>query len=74
MKTQFLVLIVALVFTQIFSEAEAAGFWGKLWEGVKSVGKSLLGKRGLRNVDQFDDLYEPDLSPADLKFLQELLR
>uniref|UniRef100_A0A1V1WC01 Putative NDBP n=1 Tax=Superstitionia donensis TaxID=311983 RepID=A0A1V1WC01_9SCOR len=73
MKSQLVVLIVALVFMQMFSESEA-GFWGNVWEGIKSVGKNLLGKRGLRNMDQFDDLYEPDLSPADLKFLQELLR
>uniref|UniRef100_A0A1V1WBL3 Putative NDBP n=1 Tax=Superstitionia donensis TaxID=311983 RepID=A0A1V1WBL3_9SCOR len=73
MKTQFVILIVALVFMQMFSESEA-GFWGDVWSGIKTVGKNLLGKRGLKKLDQYDDMYEPDLDAADLEFLKELLR
>uniref|UniRef100_A0A1V1WC73 Putative NDBP n=1 Tax=Superstitionia donensis TaxID=311983 RepID=A0A1V1WC73_9SCOR len=74
MKTQLVFLIVALVLVQMFSGSDAEGFWGKLWSGVKSAASSILGKRGLKNIDQYDDFYEPDLSAADLKLLQELFR
>uniref|UniRef100_P0DRH3 Antimicrobial peptide VpCT1 n=1 Tax=Mesomexovis punctatus TaxID=1532993 RepID=NDBT1_MESPU len=70
MKNQFAVLLVALVLLQLFSQSEA------FWSTLLSIGKSLLGKRGLRNFDleQMDDTYEPELSEADLRYLQDLLR
>uniref|UniRef100_P0DRH4 Antimicrobial peptide VpCT2 n=1 Tax=Mesomexovis punctatus TaxID=1532993 RepID=NDBT2_MESPU len=71
MKTQLVVLIVALVFMQLFAQSEA--FWSTIWNAAKS----LIGKRGLRNLDdldQFDDSFEPELSEADLKYLEDLLR
>uniref|UniRef100_A0A1V1WBL7 Putative NDBP n=1 Tax=Superstitionia donensis TaxID=311983 RepID=A0A1V1WBL7_9SCOR len=72
MKTQFVILIVALVLMQMFAESEA--IFGAIWNGIKS----LFGKRGLRDLDlddnMFDDMYEPELSAADLKMLQDLFR
>uniref|UniRef100_A0A224XGS5 Putative Non Disulfide Bridge Peptide n=1 Tax=Megacormus gertschi TaxID=1843536 RepID=A0A224XGS5_9SCOR len=69
MKTQFVILIVAMVLVQMFSQSDAT-FWEGLWNGIKSV----VGKRGLKNLD-FDDLSEPEMSDADLnRFLRELMR
>nr|I0DEB3.1 RecName: Full=Amphipathic peptide VmCT1; Short=CT1; AltName: Full=Non-disulfide-bridged peptide 4.13; Short=NDBP-4.13; AltName: Full=Non-disulfide-bridged peptide 5.13; Short=NDBP-5.13; Flags: Precursor [Vaejovis smithi]AFH87944.1 CT1 precursor [Vaejovis mexicanus] len=68
MKTQFVILIVAVVLLQLISHSEA--FLGALW----NVAKSVFGKRGLRNFDDLDDTFEPEMSEADLKYLQDLLR
>nr|P0DJO4.1 RecName: Full=Amphipathic peptide CT2; Short=StCT2; AltName: Full=Non-disulfide-bridged peptide 4.15; Short=NDBP-4.15; AltName: Full=Non-disulfide-bridged peptide 5.17; Short=NDBP-5.17; Flags: Precursor [Scorpiops tibetanus] len=67
MKTQFAVLIISMILMQMLVQTEA-GFWGKLWEGVKSA----IGKRSLRNQDQFDNMFDSDLSDADLKLLDDL--
>nr|AOF40228.1 venom peptide HtAMP3 [Hadogenes troglodytes] len=68
MKTQFVVLLVALVLLQMFAQSEA--IWGALLSGVAD----LLGKRGLKNLDDFDDIFDDDLSSADLEFLKQLMR
>uniref|UniRef100_T1DPA6 CYLIP-Uro-3 n=1 Tax=Urodacus manicatus TaxID=1330407 RepID=T1DPA6_UROMN len=65
MKTQLAFLAIAVILMQMFAQTEG-GFWGKLWEGVKSA----IGKRGLRNLDQVDDLFDSDLSDADAKLLK----
>nr|API81364.1 venom toxin [Hemiscorpius lepturus] len=67
MKTQFAILVITVILMQTFVQTEA-GFLGNLWEGVKSI----FGKRGLRNLDQLDDLYDFDLSDADVKLLKEM--
>nr|UGN74581.1 La52 [Liocheles australasiae] len=70
MKAQIVLLVITVVLMQMFAQSEA-GFWGKLWEGVKSA----IGKRGLRNLDQFDDeLFDSDLSDADAKLLKEIFK
>uniref|UniRef100_P0DRH6 Antimicrobial peptide VpCT4 n=1 Tax=Mesomexovis punctatus TaxID=1532993 RepID=NDBT4_MESPU len=71
MKTQFVILIVAIVILQLISQSEA--LWGALL-GLGSTLLSKLGKRGVQNMDQFDDIFEPELSEADLRYLQDLLR
>uniref|UniRef100_A0A1W7RB07 Antimicrobial peptide n=1 Tax=Hadrurus spadix TaxID=141984 RepID=A0A1W7RB07_9SCOR len=71
MKTQFIVLMVAIVFLQFLSQSEA--FLGEMINGLVK----LIGKRDLRNLDfnQFDDMFDqPEISAADMKFLQDLLR
>nr|L0GCV8.1 RecName: Full=Antimicrobial peptide UyCT1; Short=CT1; AltName: Full=Non-disulfide-bridged peptide 4.16; Short=NDBP-4.16; AltName: Full=Non-disulfide-bridged peptide 5.18; Short=NDBP-5.18; Contains: RecName: Full=Antimicrobial peptide UyCT2; AltName: Full=Non-disulfide-bridged peptide 5.19; Short=NDBP-5.19; Flags: Precursor [Urodacus yaschenkoi]AGA82754.1 antimicrobial peptide CT1-NDBP-5.17 precursor [Urodacus yaschenkoi] len=60
MKTQLAFLAITVILMQLFAQTEA-GFWGKLWEGVKNA----IGKRGLRNVDQIADLFDSGLSDAD---------
>uniref|UniRef100_A0A1W7RB19 Antimicrobial peptide n=1 Tax=Hadrurus spadix TaxID=141984 RepID=A0A1W7RB19_9SCOR len=70
MKTQFIVLMVAIVFLQLLSQSEAI-------LGLVSTLLNLFGKRDLRNLDfdQFDDMFDqPEISAADMKFLQDLLR
>uniref|UniRef100_A0A1W7RB20 Antimicrobial peptide n=1 Tax=Hadrurus spadix TaxID=141984 RepID=A0A1W7RB20_9SCOR len=70
MKTQFVVLMVAIVFLQLLSQSEAI-------VGLVSTLMKLFGKRDLRNLDfdQFDDMFDqPEISAADMKFLQDLLR
>nr|API81367.1 venom toxin [Hemiscorpius lepturus] len=71
MKTQFAILVITVILMQTFVQTEA-GFFGNLWEGIKGAAKSLLGKRGLRNLDQLDDLNDFDLSDADVKLLKEM--
>uniref|UniRef100_A0A1V1WBL6 Putative NDBP n=1 Tax=Superstitionia donensis TaxID=311983 RepID=A0A1V1WBL6_9SCOR len=76
MKTQLVILAVALVYMQVFTESDAY-FWTYTFPKhlfTRTPSPSLLGKSKLRNWDQFNDLYESDLSSADLKFLQKLLR
>uniref|UniRef100_A0A224X3H3 Putative Non Disulfide Bridge Peptide n=1 Tax=Megacormus gertschi TaxID=1843536 RepID=A0A224X3H3_9SCOR len=47
-----------------------ADIWGSIWNGVKSV----LGKRGLKKLDQLDDGFDSDLSDADLKLLKQMFK
>nr|P0C8W1.1 RecName: Full=Non-disulfide-bridged peptide 5.5; Short=NDBP-5.5; Flags: Precursor [Hadrurus gertschi] len=71
MKTQFIVLIVAIVFLQLLSQSEA------IFSAIAGLLSNLLGKRDLRHLDldQFDDMFDqPEISAADMKFLQDLLR
>nr|I0DEB4.1 RecName: Full=Amphipathic peptide CT2; Short=VmCT2; AltName: Full=Non-disulfide-bridged peptide 4.14; Short=NDBP-4.14; AltName: Full=Non-disulfide-bridged peptide 5.14; Short=NDBP-5.14; Flags: Precursor [Vaejovis smithi]AFH87945.1 CT2 precursor [Vaejovis mexicanus] len=69
MKTQFVILIVAVVLLQLIANSEA--FLSTLWNAAKSI----FGKRGLRNLDNLDDdIFEPEMSEADLRYLQDLLR
>uniref|UniRef100_A0A1W7RB05 Antimicrobial peptide n=1 Tax=Hadrurus spadix TaxID=141984 RepID=A0A1W7RB05_9SCOR len=71
MKTQFVVLLVAIVFLQLLSQSEA------MIGAMIGALANLLGKRDLRNLDldQFDDMFDqPEISAADMKFLQDLLR
>nr|API81362.1 venom toxin [Hemiscorpius lepturus] len=56
---------------QILDQTEA-GFWGKVWDTVKNVASKVIGKQGLRNLDQLDDLYDSDLS--DVKLLEEFFK
>nr|P0C8W2.1 RecName: Full=Non-disulfide-bridged peptide 5.6; Short=NDBP-5.6; Flags: Precursor [Hadrurus gertschi] len=68
MKTQVIIFIMAVVFLQLLSQSEAFIF---------DLLKKLVGKRELRNIDldQFDDMFdEPEISAADMRFLQELLK
>uniref|UniRef100_T1E7M2 CYLIP-Cer-3 n=1 Tax=Cercophonius squama TaxID=1330404 RepID=T1E7M2_9SCOR len=68
MKTQFIILVLAVVLLQMFSQTDA--FLSGIWNAVKGI----LGKRGVRNLDQFDDIFEPDMSDADMRVLQQLYR
>uniref|UniRef100_A0A1W7RAZ2 Antimicrobial peptide n=1 Tax=Hadrurus spadix TaxID=141984 RepID=A0A1W7RAZ2_9SCOR len=71
MKTQFVVLMVAIVFLQLLSQSEA------FITGLLNTLSNMFGKRDLRNLDldQFDDMFDqPEISAADMKFLQDLLR
>nr|P0DJO3.1 RecName: Full=Amphipathic peptide CT1; Short=StCT1; AltName: Full=Non-disulfide-bridged peptide 4.8; Short=NDBP-4.8; AltName: Full=Non-disulfide-bridged peptide 5.16; Short=NDBP-5.16; Flags: Precursor [Scorpiops tibetanus] len=74
MKTQIVILFISMIMLQMFVQIEG-GFWGSLWEGVKSV----VGKRGLRNLDDLDDLdldhlFDSDVSDADLRLLKQMFR
>nr|API81365.1 venom toxin [Hemiscorpius lepturus] len=73
MKTQFAILVITLILMQTIVQTEA-GFFGKLWEGIKGAVSNAIGKRGLRDVDQLDDLYDFDLSDADVKLLREFFK
>uniref|UniRef100_T1DEI3 CYLIP-Cer-1 n=1 Tax=Cercophonius squama TaxID=1330404 RepID=T1DEI3_9SCOR len=68
MKTQFIILVLAVVFLQMFSQTDA--FLSTVWNAVKGI----FGKRGVRNLDQFDHLFEPDMSDADMRYLKQLFR
>nr|AOF40227.1 venom peptide HtAMP2 [Hadogenes troglodytes] len=68
MRTQLAVLLVALVLLRMIAQSEA--LWGEIWNTVKG----LIGKRGLRNLDDLDDVFDDDLSAADLEFLKQLMR
>uniref|UniRef100_T1E6X5 CYLIP-Uro-1 n=1 Tax=Urodacus manicatus TaxID=1330407 RepID=T1E6X5_UROMN len=68
MKAQFVILVVALILFQMFSQSDA--FLEGLWNGIKSV----FGKRGLKNLDNLDELFDGEISDADIKFLRELMR
>uniref|UniRef100_T1DMR8 CYLIP-Uro-4 n=1 Tax=Urodacus manicatus TaxID=1330407 RepID=T1DMR8_UROMN len=68
MKNQFVLLLLAIVFLQLISQSDA--FFSALLSGIKS----LFGKRGLENMDKFDELFDGKLSDADLDFLRELTR
>nr|Q8MMJ7.1 RecName: Full=Cytotoxic linear peptide IsCT; AltName: Full=Non-disulfide-bridged peptide 4.1; Short=NDBP-4.1; AltName: Full=Non-disulfide-bridged peptide 5.2; Short=NDBP-5.2; Contains: RecName: Full=Cytotoxic linear peptide IsCTf; Flags: Precursor [Opisthacanthus madagascariensis]AAM76913.1 cytotoxic linear peptide IsCT1 precursor [Opisthacanthus madagascariensis] len=68
MKTQFAILLVALVLFQMFAQSDA--ILGKIWEGIKS----LFGKRGLSDLDGLDELFDGEISKADRDFLRELMR
>uniref|UniRef100_C5J887 Amphipathic peptide OcyC2 n=1 Tax=Opisthacanthus cayaporum TaxID=573324 RepID=NDB4T_OPICY len=69
MKTQFAILMIAVVLMQMLVQTEG-GILGKIWEGVKS----LIGKRGLKKLDQLDDTFDSDLSDADVKLLREMFK
>nr|AOF40239.1 venom peptide HtAMP14 [Hadogenes troglodytes] len=72
MKTQVVILLISMIMMQVLVPTEG-GFWGSLWEGVKSV----IGKRGLRNLedlDDSDDLFDSDVSDADLRLLKQMFR
>nr|L0GAZ8.1 RecName: Full=Antimicrobial peptide UyCT5; Short=CT5; AltName: Full=Non-disulfide-bridged peptide 4.18; Short=NDBP-4.18; AltName: Full=Non-disulfide-bridged peptide 5.20; Short=NDBP-5.20; Flags: Precursor [Urodacus yaschenkoi]AGA82756.1 antimicrobial peptide CT5-NDBP-5.16 precursor [Urodacus yaschenkoi] len=68
MKNQFAILLLAVVFLQLISQSDA--IWSAIWSGIKG----LLGKRGLKNADRLDELFDGDISDADLDFLRELMR
>nr|L0GCI6.1 RecName: Full=Antimicrobial peptide UyCT3; Short=CT3; AltName: Full=Non-disulfide-bridged peptide 4.17; Short=NDBP-4.17; AltName: Full=Non-disulfide-bridged peptide 5.15; Short=NDBP-5.15; Flags: Precursor [Urodacus yaschenkoi]AGA82755.1 antimicrobial peptide CT3-NDBP-5.15 precursor [Urodacus yaschenkoi] len=68
MKNQFVLLLLAIVFLQMIFQSDA--ILSAIWSGIKS----LFGKRGLENMDKFDELFDGDLSEADLDFLKELMR
>nr|H2CYR5.1 RecName: Full=Cytotoxic linear peptide; Flags: Precursor [Pandinus cavimanus]AEX09223.1 cytotoxic linear peptide precursor [Pandinus cavimanus] len=67
MKTQFAILLIALVLFQMFSQSEA--FLGGLWKAMSN----LLGKRGLNELDDLDELFDGEISQADIDFLKELM-
>nr|AOF40242.1 venom peptide HtAMP17 [Hadogenes troglodytes] len=69
MKAQFAVLIISMMLLQLIVQTES-GFLGNLWEGIKSA----LGKRGLRNSDDFQDFLDFDISDADLRMLRNMFR
>uniref|UniRef100_P0DRH5 Antimicrobial peptide VpCT3 n=1 Tax=Mesomexovis punctatus TaxID=1532993 RepID=NDBT3_MESPU len=68
MKTQIVILIVAVLVLQLVSQSDAF-----LQGIIDTVGK-WLGKRGLKNLDQYNDLFDGEISDADIKFLQDLMR
>uniref|UniRef100_T1DEJ9 CYLIP-Uro-5 n=1 Tax=Urodacus manicatus TaxID=1330407 RepID=T1DEJ9_UROMN len=68
MKNQFVLLFLTIVFLQMISQSDA--IFKAIWSGIKS----LFGKRGLENMDKFDELFDGDFSEADLDFLRELTR
>nr|Q8MTX2.1 RecName: Full=Cytotoxic linear peptide IsCT2; AltName: Full=Non-disulfide-bridged peptide 4.2; Short=NDBP-4.2; AltName: Full=Non-disulfide-bridged peptide 5.3; Short=NDBP-5.3; Contains: RecName: Full=Cytotoxic linear peptide IsCT2f; Flags: Precursor [Opisthacanthus madagascariensis]AAL12486.1 anti-microbial linear peptide IsCT2 precursor [Opisthacanthus madagascariensis] len=71
MKTQFAILLVALVLFQMFAQSEA--IFGAIWNGIKS----LFGRRALNNdldLDGLDELFDGEISQADVDFLKELMR
>uniref|UniRef100_A0A224XGG9 Putative Non Disulfide Bridge Peptide n=1 Tax=Megacormus gertschi TaxID=1843536 RepID=A0A224XGG9_9SCOR len=67
MKSQFAILVITVILMQMLVQTEA-DIWGSIWNGVKSV----LGKRGLKKLDQLDDGFDSDLSDADLKYLEDM--
>nr|R4JNJ5.1 RecName: Full=Pantinin-1; AltName: Full=Non-disulfide-bridged peptide 4.20; Short=NDBP-4.20; AltName: Full=Non-disulfide-bridged peptide 5.21; Short=NDBP-5.21; Flags: Precursor [Pandinus imperator]AGK88380.1 pantinin 1 [Pandinus imperator] len=69
MKTQFVILMITVILMQMLVQTEG-GILGKLWEGFKSI----VGKRGLNDRDQLDDLFDSDLSDADIKLLKEMFK
>uniref|UniRef100_A0A224X8J5 Putative Non Disulfide Bridge Peptide n=1 Tax=Megacormus gertschi TaxID=1843536 RepID=A0A224X8J5_9SCOR len=69
MKSQFAILVITVILMQMLVHTEA-NIWGTIWSGVKSI----FGKRGLRNLDQLDDVFDSDLSDADLKLLKQMFK
>nr|AOF40233.1 venom peptide HtAMP8 [Hadogenes troglodytes] len=70
MKSQFVILVISVILMQMLVQTEG-GILGNIWEGVKS----LFGKRGLRNLDQLDDLFDDsDLSDADLRLMRQMFK
>nr|R4JJN6.1 RecName: Full=Pantinin-3; AltName: Full=Non-disulfide-bridged peptide 4.22; Short=NDBP-4.22; AltName: Full=Non-disulfide-bridged peptide 5.23; Short=NDBP-5.23; Flags: Precursor [Pandinus imperator]AGK88382.1 pantinin 3 [Pandinus imperator] len=67
MKTQFAILLIALVLFQLLSQSDA--FLSTIWNGIKS----LLGRRGLNELDNLDELFDGEISQADIDFLKELM-
>nr|AOF40243.1 venom peptide HtAMP18 [Hadogenes troglodytes] len=69
MKAQFAILVISMMLLQLIVQTES-GFLGNLWEGIKTA----LGKRGLRNLDDFQDFLDSDTSDADLRMLRDMFR
>nr|AOF40238.1 venom peptide HtAMP13 [Hadogenes troglodytes] len=69
MKAQFAILVISMMLLQLIVQTES-GFLGNLWEGIKTA----LGKRGLRNLDDFQDFLDSDTSDADLRTLGDMFR
>nr|P0DME6.1 RecName: Full=Peptide Hp1036; Flags: Precursor [Heterometrus petersii] len=67
MKTQFAILLITLVLFQMFSQSDA--ILGKIWEGIKSI----FGKRGLNDLSDLDELFDGEISEADVDFLREIM-
>nr|I0DEB5.1 RecName: Full=Amphipathic peptide CT1; Short=VsCT1; AltName: Full=Non-disulfide-bridged peptide 5.11; Short=NDBP-5.11; Flags: Precursor [Mesomexovis subcristatus]AFH87946.1 CT1 precursor [Mesomexovis subcristatus] len=68
MKTQIVILIVAVLFLQLVSQSDA------FLKGIIDTVSNWLGKRGLKNLDQYNDLFDGEISDADIKFLKDLMR
>nr|I0DEB6.1 RecName: Full=Amphipathic peptide CT2; Short=VsCT2; AltName: Full=Non-disulfide-bridged peptide 5.12; Short=NDBP-5.12; Flags: Precursor [Mesomexovis subcristatus]AFH87947.1 CT2 precursor [Mesomexovis subcristatus] len=68
MKTQIVILIVAVLFLQLVSQSDA------FLKGIIDTVSKLFGKRGLKNLDQYNDLFDGEISDADIKYLQDLMR
>nr|R4JQZ0.1 RecName: Full=Pantinin-2; AltName: Full=Non-disulfide-bridged peptide 4.21; Short=NDBP-4.21; AltName: Full=Non-disulfide-bridged peptide 5.22; Short=NDBP-5.22; Flags: Precursor [Pandinus imperator]AGK88381.1 pantinin 2 [Pandinus imperator] len=68
MKAQFAILLITLVLFQMFSQSEA--IFGAIWKGISS----LLGKRGLNNLNDFDELFDGEITKADLDFMREIMK
>nr|AOF40230.1 venom peptide HtAMP5 [Hadogenes troglodytes] len=69
MKAQFAILVISMMLLQLIVQTES-GFLGNLWEGIKTA----FGKRGLRNLDDSQDLLDSDTSDADLRMLRDMFR
>uniref|UniRef100_C5J886 Amphipathic peptide OcyC1 n=1 Tax=Opisthacanthus cayaporum TaxID=573324 RepID=NDB4S_OPICY len=68
MKAQLCILLIALVLFQTFSQSDA--ILSAIWSGIKS----LFGRRGLNDLDDLDELFDGEISQADVDFLNELMR
>nr|P0DJ03.1 RecName: Full=Peptide Hp1035; AltName: Full=Non-disulfide-bridged peptide 5.10; Short=NDBP-5.10; Flags: Precursor [Heterometrus petersii] len=70
MKTQFVILLVALVLFQMFAQSEA------IFSAIGGFLKSIFGKRGLQDLDMddLDQLFDGEISQADINFLNQLMR
>nr|P0DME8.1 RecName: Full=Peptide Hp1239; Flags: Precursor [Heterometrus petersii] len=67
MKTQFTVLLITLVLFQMLSQSEA--ILSYLWNGIKSI----FGKRGLSDLSDLDELFDGEITKADLDLLREIM-
>nr|A0A0C4G4L1.1 RecName: Full=Spiniferin; Flags: Precursor [Heterometrus spinifer]AGK88597.1 spiniferin [Heterometrus spinifer]AGK88598.1 spiniferin [Heterometrus spinifer] len=67
MKTQLAILLITLVLFQMFSQSDA--ILGEIWKGIKDI----LGKRGLNDLSDLDELFDGEISKADLDFLREIM-
>nr|API81326.1 toxin protein [Hemiscorpius lepturus] len=66
MKTQLAILLISLFLFQMFSQSDA--FLGGLLS-------SIFGKRALNDLDDLDELFDEEMSNADLEdLLREMMR
>uniref|UniRef100_P0DY17 Peptide Smp13 n=1 Tax=Scorpio palmatus TaxID=1662106 RepID=NDB43_SCOPA len=68
MKTQFAIFLITLVLFQMFSQSDA--ILQDIWNGIKN----LFGKRGLGDHDDLDELFDGEISQADIDFLKEIMQ
>nr|P0DME9.1 RecName: Full=Peptide Hp1412; Flags: Precursor [Heterometrus petersii] len=68
MKTHFAIFLITLFLFQMFSQSDA--IFKAIWSGIKR----LCGKRGLSDLYDLDEMFDGEISQADIDFLKELMR